>query len=334
LNKNNHFGNTANTTISECANDTSIYKLAQLPTNLKKPKKKPLTPLQKRARSKWFSQIIINALLQIDDSDLYDYYKNASECNHTLEQKGKKLKSKFCNTRVCNICNRVRTAKLMNGYILQFSQFDKLEFTTLTRPNVKESELRKEIELLIKKSSNIIRIIREKRKIDISGIRKIEITYNPITNTYHPHLHILSNGYGNIIIELWLKQNPEANIKGQHTTEATQESLNELFKYSTKFLNKSPNKAEMDLYVRPLDKIMIALYKKRTFQPFGKIKKIKEDPEDHNTKMVLISQEHDELNDDEFYYWLWDYDCDWEELISLKKLTNYKKPNYKINIYE
>jgi hypothetical protein len=299
LNKNNHFGNTANTTITECANDTSIYTLAQLPTNLKK----GLTPLQKRARSKWFSQQIVNELQQIPGSPLKEYYENASKCNCLLKQNNNKITAKYCNTRVCNTCNRIRTAKLMNGYILQFSQFDRLEFTTLTRPNVKESELRNEVELIIKKASNIIRILREKRNIDISGIRKIEITYNAIADTYHPHLHILTNGYGKEIVELWLKQNPEANIKGQDYREATKESLNELFKYSTKFLDKSSNKAEMDFYVKPLDNIMIALYKKRTFQPFGKIKKLKENPEDFDNVMELASQEYEEIPNYETAYW-------------------------------
>ncbi len=329
MNKNNHFGNTANTTITECANDTSIYTLAQLPTNLKK----GLTPLQKRARSKWFSQQIVNELQQIPGSPLKEYYENASKCNCLLKQNNNKITAKYCNTRVCNTCNRIRTAKLMNGYILQFSQFDRLEFTTLTRPNVKESELRNEVELIIKKASNIIRILREKRNIDISGIRKIEITYNAIADTYHPHLHILTNGYGKEIVELWLKQNPEANIKGQDYREATKESLNELFKYSTKFLDKSSNKAEMDFYVKPLDNIMIALYKKRTFQPFGKIKKLKENPEDFDNVMELASQEYEEIPNYETAYWLWNNDCDWEEFITLELLTNYKKPNYKINIY-
>ena len=217
IHKNKDFTEISNGTIKECANDTSIYTLAQLPTNLKK----GLTPLQKRARSKWFSQQIVNELQQIPGSPLQEYYENASKCNCLLKQNNNKITAKYCNTRVCNTCNRIRTAKLMNGYILQFSQFDRLEFTTLTRPNVKESELRNEVELIIKKASNIIRILREKRNIDISGIRKIEITYNAITDTYHPHLHILTNGYGKEIVELWLKQNPEANIKGQDYREAT-----------------------------------------------------------------------------------------------------------------
>ena len=222
----------------------------------------------------------------------------------------------------------------MNGYITQFAQFNRLEFVTLTRPNVKENELRKEIELIVKRISNIVRILREKRKINISGIRKIEVTYNAKTDTYHPHLHILCNeDYGKYIVELWLKYNPTANIKGQDYREATQGSLNELFKYSTKFLDKSSNKAEMDLYVKPLDKIMIALYKKRTFQPFGKIRKIKEDPEDFDNVMVLKTQEYEELPNYNSALWLWDNDCDWLEFISYEPLTNYKKPNLKINIY-
>lgn len=322
--KNKHFGDTANTTILECDNDTTIYTLAQLPTN----SKNGLIPLQKRARSKWFTQQIVKQLLQLDDTALTKYYTNASNCNSSLLQDNGKITSKYCNSRVCNVCNRIRTAKLMNGYILQFSKFSKLEFVTLTRPNVKKSELRSEVEFIIKRASNIIRILRERKKIDISGIRKIEITYNSVADTYHPHLHILCNeDYGKHILELWLKFNPTANIKGQDCREATQESLNELFKYSTKFLVKSNNKNEMDLYVKPLDNIMAALYNKRTFQPFGNIKKVVEDVEE------ISSQIYDNIPIYEFAYWVWNNESDWENFITKEPLTKYKKPNYKINIY-
>lgn len=332
MNKNNHFGNTANTTISECANDTSFNKLAQLPTNVKK----GLSPLQKRARSKWFSEQIITELRELEDSPLRDYYENASQCNHILTQNDTQLKARYCNTRVCNICNRVRTAKLMNGYIMQFIQFDRLEFTTLTTPNVKAEQLENEINFFIKITSNIIRVLREKRGIDISGIRKIEITYNADTDTYNPHVHILTNGYGNMIIEEWLKRSPTSYFGAQDTKQADAGSLNELFKYSTKFLSKSNKKSEVDLFVKPLDNIMTALYGKRTFQPFGKIKKLKENPEDFDNVMTLNSQEYEELKNTKHTssYWIWNNENDWIELFSGDELTGYKKPNWKINKYK
>lgn len=320
------------TTIQNCANDTSFNKLAQLPTD----KKKGLSPLQKRARSKWFSEQIITELIGLEDSPLSKYYENASQCNYILTQNDIQLKARYCNTRVCNICNRVRTAKLMNGYMMQFTQFDNLEFTTLTTPNVKADELQKEIEFFTKNVSNIIRVLREKKGIDISGIRKIEVTYNANTDTYNPHCHLLTNGYGNLIIEEWLKRSPTSYVGAQDTREADAGSLNELFKYSTKFLSKSSKKYEVDLFVKPLDKIMIALYKKRTFQPFGKIKKLKENPEDFDNIMTLNSQEYEELKSVKHTsgYWIWNNENDWVELFSGDELTGYRKPNWKINKYK
>ena len=324
MDKNILFADIPNGLFPNCANDTSIYTLAQLPTDLKRPPEN----LRKRARSKWFTRQITSALLELSDTSLEKYYLNAHNCNNTIIQEGQKMTARYCNSRVCNICNRIRTAKMMNGYILQFSQFKKLEFVTLTVPNVEAQNLRTKIEEMTQKISNIIRVLREKRKFDISGIRKAETTYNFDVNTYHPHFHILCNGYGKIIVDEWLKYNLDANILGQDVREATQESLNELFKYSTKFLSKSMNKNEVDLFVKPLDNIMSAYYNKRTFQPFGKIRKITEDVDE------ISSQIYENIPEYEFAYWNWNNESDWEDFITKERLTQYKKPNYKINYYE
>ena len=88
--------------------------LAQLPPN----KYGNDETLRKRARSKHYTQSIVIPLLHLK-SPLHKYYQSAFYCNTELQQSGVTLKGKYCNTRCCNVCNRIRTAKLMKGYLNQ-----------------------------------------------------------------------------------------------------------------------------------------------------------------------------------------------------------------------
>ena len=153
-------------------NGLPLDTLAQLPTN---PLKTGLDSLSKRARSKWYTQAISGALLYTE-SPLHKYYQSAYYCNHILTQYGQEITGKYCNTRVCHICNRIRTAKLINGYVGQLMALDGLEFVTLTVPNCTKVQLRSTVDKMIKAASNIVRVLRERRHIDVSGIRKVEIT--------------------------------------------------------------------------------------------------------------------------------------------------------------
>lgn len=282
--------------------------LAQLPTTKGQ-------NLLKRARSKWYTERISGGLLYLN-SPLHKYYQRAYYCNHTLVQENTSIKSKYCNTRVCHICNRIRTAKMMNGYMKQLDG-RQLQFVTLTLPNVKAEELRYTCEYITKEASNIIRVFRERRKININGVRKLEVTYNNKTDTYHPHLHFVVDTSGEELVKEWLKRVPTANKKGQDCQIATQGSLNELFKYTTKIIGHK--KGEYIVYTRALDNIMLSLQKKRCFQPFGDVRKVSEEVEDELKVQVYDIQEYD------FMEWVWE-DCDWVNKHK-STLTGYISPD-------
>ena len=302
--------------------------LAQLPT---KQKKGGLTTLQKRARSKWFtSQIVTPLILHTQyiekDEQFRKYFSNAFYCSHILTQRDKKVKTKYCNTRICNQCNRIRTAKLIKGYISQL-QSKNLFFVTLTVPNVFKDDLKSTISKMIKDCSNIIRVIRERKKIDVNGIRKIEVTYNEKTNMYHPHIHLLVDGCENLIVQEWLKRNTLSLRKAQDIRSADKNSLNELFKYTTKIgLSKNTKESNnIKIYVEPLYNIIKSLHKKRAIQPFGNIKKVSEEIDEEELK----GEEYKELPEYEFMEWIWE-ENDWVNEHS-ELLTNYKPPNILFN---
>jgi hypothetical protein len=279
--------------------------------------------LQKRARSKWYtSTLALRLKYSVDEEDiLYKMYSHSINCCQILTQNGNKITSRFCNTRICNVCNRIRTAKMMNGYISQMANFKNIEFITLTIPNCKSFELKDKIEEMY---SVFVKIkgVYKKKGIKINGLRKLEITYNSITDTYHPHFHLLVEGYyGKQIVDDWLFRFPKANIKGQDYRDADQNSLNEIFKYSTKVLTNN-HKGGFIVFAHAINTIMRVMYGKRSIQTFGSIRKVAEDVDD------VKSQEYDNIPEYDFMEWIWK-DCDWVNSLkphTRQTLTGYISP--------
>lgn len=306
----------ANIVQNQAFSSLPLDTLGQLPT-------KDLKNLWKRARSKWYTTAIVGRLLFLGSS-LNSYYQRAFYCSHILKQEGNKITAKYCDTRVCHICNRIRTARLMNHYVDQLLNLGEIEFVTLTVPNCSAAALNTVVDEMIKKSSNINRVFRERRNLDISGIRKLEITYNADKDSYHPHLHILvSGGIGNEMVDEWLKRNPDASIKAQDVRPADQKSLNELFKYTTKIAVKQ--KQALTVYIPALDVILRSLSGRRCFQPFGKIRAVDEEI------TGLQSEEYEGIPEYDFVEWIWD-ECDWVN--GKETLTGYISPDFEINFVE
>jgi hypothetical protein len=281
--------------------------------------------LKKKATSKWFTQKLTKELLEIG-SPLSKQYKRAYYCNQTLIQHDRnKITAKYCNSRSCNLCNRIRTAKMMNGYILPLKELGDLQFVTLTEPNVKESELEETIKDQIKKISNIFEVFRKRRGINISGIRKLECTYNDKRNDYHPHIHLLINkNVAPEFINEWLKRTPLAKLVGQDYKDADQNSLQELFKYTTKQYEIEKDDKTLEINVRSLDVILRAYNNKRTFQTYGEIRKTKVTEEVEE----LESQEYIDLPDYHYMKWEWNIK-DWYNRYK-EPLSNNIEPSVEI----
>ena len=334
-----------NTNIDKFSKSGAIIldNIAQLPTAPKieglKGAKTNLKSYEKRAKGKFYTQNINGPLCYID-SPIHKLYERAYHCNNTLYQKGDKITAKYCNSRTCINCNRIRTAKLIKGYLIPLKELaniepdNNLEFVTLTIPNCKPEELNDIVYSMKKNLTNLIRVIREKRKIDISGITKIECTYNDNENTFHPHFHLIVNkNSGQLIIDEWLKRYTEAAHWCQKTQKADTGSLLEMFKYTTKFLIKDNTTKRQKIYTHAIDLIMQSFYKKRTIQPFGKLKKLKDEVSEEVEELISEHIEEFEDKDEEFICnWNW---CpernNW--FASNMPLTEFKPPNIDFEIY-
>ena len=230
-------------------------------------KNKGLSNLQKRARVKYIQtpklKLLCNYATSIGDNA--KGYQRALNCATNLIYDNGKYKSHYCFNRACNVCNRIRTGKLIDTYEDDFNALCNPYFVTLTAPNVKGEFLDNEI----KRMTKIIRkIANNARKSGIlfKGIRKLETTYNINRADYHPHFHFIIEGEieAGYLLEKWLKYNPESNRGAQDMKKANRDSLKELFKYAVKDTD-----TKRTIPIHALHTILKTLKGKRTFQSMG-----------------------------------------------------------------
>lgn len=133
-------------------------------------------------------------------------YWQTYHCQRVLLQDGNSFSGSLCRKRWCAHCSRIKTAEMTNGYKQPLLNLGSLYFVTLTRPNVKARQLNSEISKMVKGFQRIKDNLRKNYDIKLNGIRKIEVTYNENTDTYHPHFHFIQSDYkhATILQELWL----------------------------------------------------------------------------------------------------------------------------------
>lgn len=306
---------------------SSVHTLAQLgpiqqqrgfqPMSLPadEPQKKGIPYLTKKAKGKYFTQELARHLSQLDSPLNKGYRRSLFDCCSVLSQTGTKLTGKYCNSRWCNTCNRIRTARLINGYEKPLSELTDPYLTTLTVPNVTGRELRHTIEGMTRTYANIVKQAR-KGGNGPRGVRKLECTYNVIDDTYHPHFHAIVDGQANAsrIIDEWMKRHPSASMKGQDMRPADAASSKELFKYVSKIVTKTAGDGTA-IIVPALDTIFQAMHGKRTFQPFGGIRMVSEDIED-------VQADEYQIDPYDAVQWVW-CNSDWVSEEG-KGLTGYR----------
>lgn len=186
-----------------------------------------------------------------------------------------KVTASYCKNRWCLVCNSIRTAQLILKYKPILLGWEDKVLVTLTRgPRCRGSELKLVIEEMQFIFNQIRKTFNQRYKRGTSekfvGLRKLECTYDPKTNTYHPHYHLIleSPTIAKEFLEMWLNKHPKANRKAQDIKVADDNSVIEIFKYFTKVVSKTKD-GERAIYADAMDVIFNAVRGKRTFQNFG-----------------------------------------------------------------
>ena len=228
-------------------------------------------------------------------------YWKTYHCNNIILQNGNNFTGSLCRKRWCTECCRIKTAELTNAYKEPIKAIGQLYFVTLTIPNIQAKQLEPTIAKMIKAFQLIKNNIRKTYNIKLNGMRKIETTYNEITNTYHPHFHLIQDNFeaSELILSLWLKQFPQATQKAQDIREidtTNDNSFIELFKYATKETTKDGKQYTGDV----LHTIYEAIKSKRIYQTYGTIKKVKPPVEALTEPMQM------DWIKTQFEIWYWD----------------------------
>lgn len=259
--------------------------------------------LQKKAKVVYASKEVARHLTKLNSPLNKAYRRTLFECNQTIVQDGRKLTTKYCGSRWCTTCNRLRTAKLMKGYLQPLEAMNQPHLVTLTIPNVVGSELRHSLVGMVETFNQVKKALK-RLKMPFNGIRKLEATYNAETDTYHPHIHLIleSKEVATMVVDRWLMKYKNARKAAQDVRRVTNvNGVKELFKYTTKIVTKVTTKEtdERMIFIPALDVIFKAMKGMRTFQSFGDVTKIKEDVSKVETETYHHLQ--DEFN---IYEWL------------------------------
>jgi hypothetical protein len=309
--------------------ENTAYIFNKLEQLRKSPFISTLESLNKRAKAKYSQEPLLNALINLN-SPLKHQYINSLECSSMLNAQGNKCTSRYCNNRFCKICNRIRTGKLINGYADQLLTLSDPQFLTLTIPNVPAEELRDTVKTMRKTIRKIQDNRRKACKPLITGVRKLECTYNVDRNDYHPHYHFIMEGesIANEVISEWLLFFPKATIKAQKTISAT--DCKELFKYFTKLTSKTGDKYKngsklIDEWAFPeaIDLIFQAIANLRIIQPMGGIKLVKKAEEVDELQSIELDETVEITEGITLYTW---YNDNWVDFTTGEQFTSFKPP--------
>lgn len=149
----------------------------------------------KRARAKYFSYALAKELALCDSRLQSSYYRTLTCCSE-LTQQGNKITAKYCGNRWCLVCNRIRTAKMITKYEPHLAAMCEPHFITLTIPNITGDV--KELQYCVTQLQKFCRKAFDRLRkygIKYKGFRKIEISFNADTQSYHPHVHFISDGF-------------------------------------------------------------------------------------------------------------------------------------------
>lgn len=218
------------------------------------------------------------------------------------------IKAKWCKNRWCPACNRNKMGLMINTYGPRLSQEKSLWFLTLTRPNVRAEVLRKELGKYqeIWRDISLSRWFKKYLKKGCIGIRKIECTYNPDRDDYHPHLHLLVSdpSFAWSIYQAWLCYAHGVEISPDAQDMRRAENAGgylEIFKYFTKLIAKDGQKREFFDAIH-MNTIFEAMAGRRVYFRIGSkkswgVEEVTEEDEDEEAALCT--------DDEEDRIWTW-----------------------------
>ena len=257
------------TAVKKCSLDT-IGNSRRL--EIKKPKEKEVNKSKERYEKKRAAKALTKAAMYKCfglKSEINEDYRQAYMCNEYIFQNGSRVTSNYCTKKCCTVCNRINSAKKLLKYGPRILGMDNLYLVTLTDKNVFKGKLQNNVREMFNALTKIKQNMRKTYSKSINGYRTFECTYS-FKNGFNPHFHFIVEGedVANLLVELWLKQFPTADIGGQdiRKVDKSKKSLLEVFKYIAKPVTKGYYNA------KAYDEIMRTAKKHRVTDALGSIR--------------------------------------------------------------
>jgi hypothetical protein len=244
-----------------------------------------LTPLQRRARAKAWSHRTTLALMAVTKSAVQrKRYARTLQCCELMEQRDGKITTYYCQSRACNVCQRIKVQvgiQNYGAYLDQWVDEGRAQFITVTLPSVSADMLRP----TLKRMHTVFgRVIKEIQRLYgqggfFQGLRATEVTWNPRRAAkglpaYHPHIHScwrMTPEVAEHFVSLWMKFFPDATRSAQDIRKADSNGKYELLKYLQKAVQPMKDADGTPLIVPPViqDEIYGSLYRLRCWQAYG-----------------------------------------------------------------
>jgi hypothetical protein len=283
--------------------------------------------LLRRARAKYFAIAFILRMVDLDSPLRKSYWNSYHCCNNVGLKESGETTSLYCDARWCLVCNRIRSAKMINSYLPALNEWNDKHFVTLTIPNAPADGLSDAIAMMQAEFFRIKETFkkqhqRQQRDDKLVGLRKLECTYNISREDYHPHYHAIIQGEENAndLLAEWLRRFPDARDVAQDVRKADDASVRELFKYFTKLIAKAAG-GQSVILPEQLDVMFRVLRGKRTFQNFGFTKP--KETEEVSEEALEMAEEIERETIVEVYQWKQELH-DWIGRNTGEKLTGYK----------
>ena len=247
--------------------------------------------LSNRARRKLITRAMMFALIDVakskGDLERVQAYWNTYHCQNKVIVSDGTVYSNYCKNRFCTVCCAIRKAHIVNKYYPIISQWEDVQFVTLTVQSKPARSLNKWMDGMVKAFRQINDRCKKRHRrgkgVKIMGVKSLECNFNPLKKTYNPHYHLLvpNREIAELLKIEWLKQwryIKFANPKGQKIIriDNIENGLIEIIKYGSKIFtewdvkNKSKNiKKDPKIYALALDNIFVSMKGKRIFDRFG-----------------------------------------------------------------
>ena len=294
-----------------------------------------LSKLQKRAKAKYISVPISIKLAELR-TELEQSYRNAYYCCGVIRQEDGRLTTRYCGTRWCYVCNRIRMGRAINAYLPLIEELEEARFVTLTVSNCKADELPRVIAGMLAAFTSAKKKLK-RAGLSVDAIRKLECTYSVVRKDFHPHFHVLLDGEAaaHALVDAWQQFAPKktgqrVELIGQDVRPVDLNSAKELFKYFSKLTAKTTNEVGESVNVpvpaEALDVIFCAMRGRRVYQPLGALfNRIREEGDPDAEELTDLEGGPAVSRFGESVLWMWEQQCnDWVDLTTGDTLTGYE----------